>query len=122
MKTLGAASSATLLDGVELQYTYEDGGEVVLAFREGLVSFEFLNGPMEGTRHDNLPYLSRELDEQVFFVRWHNKEVDSYVTLYVDLPRQRVFGSALIWYSSDNPVDLFDAAVITRISRESGST
>lgn len=116
--TLGAGSSSTLLDGIELQYVYEDGGEVVLAFYDGYVRFEFLNGPMAGTRHDDLAYLSRELDDQVYLVRWHNKDVSSYVTLYIDFPRSRVFGSALIWYSSDDPVDLFDAAVISRVSRE----
>ncbi len=116
--TLGAGSSSTLLDGVELQYMYEDGGEVVLAFYDGYVRFEFLNGPLAGTKHEDLAYLSRELDEQVYFVRWHNRDVGSYVTLYIDFPRSRVFGSALIWYSSDNPVDLFDAAVISRVSRE----
>ncbi len=116
--TLGAGSSSTLLDGVELQYKYEDGGEVVLAFYDGCVRFEFLNGPLAGTKHEDLTYLSRELDEKVYFVRWHNKDVGSYVTLYIDLPRSRVFGSALIWYSSDEPVDLFDAAVISRVSHE----
>jgi hypothetical protein len=116
--TLGAGSSSTLLDGVELQYTYEDGGEVVLCFYNGRVRFEFLNGPMEGTKHDDLAYLSRELDERVYLVRWHNRDVGSYVTLYIDLPRRRVFGSALIWYASDDPIDLFDAAVISRVSHK----
>ena len=90
----------------------------MLAFYEGCVRFEFLNGPMAGTKHEDLAYLSRKLDEEVFFVRWHNKDAGSYVTLYVDLPRSRVFGSALIWYSSDDPVDLFDSAVISRVSRD----
>ena len=120
-KTLGAGSSSTLLDGIELQYKYEDGGEVVLSFYDGHVRFEFLSGPLAGTKFSDLAYLSRALDEQVYLIRWHNKEVGSYVTLYIDLPGKRVFGSALIEYSSDNPVDLFDAAIISRVSREGES-
>ncbi|GAB5415755.1 MAG: hypothetical protein Cons2KO_33580 [Congregibacter sp.] len=115
---LGVSSSASLMDGLELQYTYEDGGEVVLGFHDGCVRFEFLNGPLAGTKHADLPYLARSLDEDVYFVRWHNKDAGSYVTLYIDLPGDRLFGSALIWYSSDEPVDLFDAAFISRVSRE----
>ena len=115
---LGASSSASLMDDLELQYRYEDGGEVVLAFHDGCLRFEFLNGPLAGTKHADLPYLARSLDDDVYLVRWHNKDAGSYVTLYIDLPRNRLFGSALIWYSSEEPVELFDAAVISRVSRE----
>ena len=102
------------LDGSEFQYTYEDGSEVVLTFYDGLVKFEFLQGPLAGEKDQDLPYRSRVIDEKVYFIDWHNKAVGSFVTLHIDVPRSRLFGSALIWYNSDKPIELFDAAVITR--------
>ena len=116
MREIGeTAGDSKALDGMELQYTYEDGGEVVLTFYSGMLKFVFLNGPLAGTTHDDLAYRCRELDEQVFFLRWHNKAVNSFVTLHVDLPRRRIFGSALIWYGTEHEVELFDAALITDI-------
>jgi hypothetical protein len=106
------------LDGSEFQYTYEDGSEVVLTFYDGLVKFEFLQGPLAGETDQDLPYRSRVIDDQVYFIDWHNEPVGSFVTLYIDVPRSRIFGSALIWYNSEKPVELFDAAVITRANLE----
>ncbi len=103
-----------LLDGSEFQYTYEDGSEVVLTFYDGFVRFKFLQGPLAGETDQDIPYRSRQIDDQVYFIGWHNEPVGSFVTLYLDVPRARLFGSALVWYNSDEPVDLFDAAVITR--------
>ena len=108
------ATGSGHLDGSEFQYTYEDGSEVVLTFYDGLVKFEFLQGPLAGQADQDLPYRSRVIDDQVYFIDWHNEPVGSFVTLYIDVPRSRLFGSALIWYNSDEPVELFDAAVITR--------
>jgi phenolic acid decarboxylase len=102
------------LDGSEFQYTYEDGSEVVLTFYDGLVKFEFLQGPLAGETDRDIPYRSRLIDDQVYFIDWHNEPVGSFVTLYIDVPRSRLFGSALIWYNSDESIELFDAAVITR--------
>lgn len=102
------------LDGSEFQYTYEDGSEVVLTFYGGKVKFEFLQGPLAGETDQDIPYRSRAIDDQVYFIDWHNEAVGSFVTLYIDVPRSRIFGSALIWYKSEQPVELFDAAVITR--------
>lgn len=116
MTQIGTDSAdSRALDGTELQYTYEDGGEVVLTFYEGQLKFAFLNGPLAGTTHDDLAYRCRELDDGIYFLRWHNTEVNSFVTLHVDLPRRRVFGSALIWYGTENETELFDAAVITDV-------
>ena len=102
------------LDGSEFQYTYEDGSEVVLTFYDGLVKFKFLQGPLAGETDQDIPYRSRLIDDQVYFIDWHNEPVGSFVTLYIDVPRSRLFGSALIWYKSEKSMELFDAAVITR--------
>ena len=58
------------------------------------------------------------IGDDVYFLNWHNKEVGSFPTLYIDIPGQRIFGSALIWYKSEEEmVELFDSAVITRVER-----
>ncbi|MEM1434270.1 MAG: hypothetical protein AAGG11_09470, partial [Pseudomonadota bacterium] len=110
-----ASPDPVSLDGYELQYRYEDGGEVVLSFYDGLVKCKWLKGPMTGTKQDDLPYQIQAIDEQVFLVRWHNVDAGSFVTLYIDLAGKRIFGSALIGYRSEEPVELFDSATITRI-------
>ncbi len=113
-----ASISSDQLDGYEFQYTYEDGGEVILTLYNGLVKFEWIQGPMKGAKGEDLPYRSRLIDEDVYFLNWHNTEVGSFPTLYIDIPGKRIFGSALIGYKSEEEtVELFDAAVITRIER-----
>ncbi|MEM8766089.1 MAG: hypothetical protein AAGE43_01495 [Pseudomonadota bacterium] len=113
-----ASISSSQLDGYEFQYTYEDGGEVILTLYDGLVEFEWIQGPMKGAKGQGLPYRSRLIDEDVYFLNWHNKENGNYPTLYIDIPGKRIFGSAVIGYNSEaETVDLFDSAVITRVER-----
>ena len=105
------------LDGYEFQYTYEDGGEVILTLYDGMVKFVWIQGPMKGNKAQDLPYRSRMIDDDVYFLNWHNKELGAFPTLYIDIPGKRIFGSALIWYRSEEVVELFDSAVITRVER-----
>ena len=108
-------STNTELNGTELQYTYEDGAEVILAFYDDKLKFEWIAGPFKGTKRQDLPYQSRRIDNGVYLINWHDVGPGSFPTLYIDIPSKRVFGSAIIGYRSDEPFVLFDAAKISRV-------
>ena len=107
------------LNGTELQYTYEDESEVVLSFYDDMLMFEWIKGPFKGTTGRDLSYRSRQIGTGIYLVNWHVVEAGSFPTLYIDIARRRVFGSAIIGYRSAEPFLLFDSAVISRVERKS---
>lgn len=105
------------LADTKLEYTYEDGSSVVLIIEEKSLGFEWLSGPFKGTSRAGLKYNCRELGEDQFLINWHDLEGPSFATLLIDNGAGKVHGSAIIGYTSEEPVQIFDEATISSTSR-----
>ena len=44
------------LDGLELDYTYEGGGQIIASFSHGRLKYRWLSGPFEGVEETGLNY------------------------------------------------------------------
>ena len=108
------AATSQLLDGMEIEYTYADGGTVVASFDDGRLSYRWTAGPFAGTAVADRIYQSRQIGEALYMVSWHDAENRNFATLVFDFEQDREYGSALVGYGTDQSVFLFDEATIQR--------
>ena len=110
-------TSAQPPDGLELDYTYEGGGQIILSFSHGRLKYRWLSGPFEGVEESGLNYQSRHVRDEIYLVNWHDKGNSNFVTLIIDLARKKVHSSALLYYGSEKEVESFAEAAINHASR-----
>ena len=105
------------LDGTELEYTYTDGGSVILNFYDGLLKFRWIAGPNEGATGEGFEYNARMIGDDRYMVVWQMVEARNYLTMVIDLGSRALFTSALMGYGTDQEGVLFDEATIHRVER-----
>lgn len=104
------------ISNVELEYTYSDGGAVVLKIGESKLGYRWIAGPSAGYEVTERTYKSTKIAPDIYLVNWHDSENSDYVNLVIDLGAMVVHGSALAAYSSENPFAFFDKAEISRVA------
>ena len=110
-------SGQQALSNIELEYTYSDGGAVVLNIGDGILGYRWIAGPSAGYEVTERRYQSRKIAAEVYLVNWHDSENSDYVNLVIDLNEMVVHGSALAAYDSETPFAFFDLAKIARVER-----
>ena len=106
-----------MLDGTELEYTYTDGGSVILTFYDGLLKFRWTAGPNEGASGEGFEYNARMIGDDRYVVVWRMIEDRNYLTMVIDLGQSSLFTSALLGYGTEQEGVLFDEATIHRVDR-----
>ena len=106
-----------VLDGSELEYTYTDGGSVILTFYDGLLKFRWIAGPNEGASGEGFEYNARMIGDDRYMVVWRMTEERNYLTMVIDLGQRTLFTSALLGYGTEQEGVLFDEATIHRVER-----
>ncbi len=89
------------LDGAELEYTYAELGTVIVNFYDGLVKFNWIDGPLAGESGSDFPYRLTRLSPDQYLANWHEPAARGFVTLFIDLPEKRVFSSVLANYGAE---------------------
>ena len=110
-------SDPHLLDGTELEYTYTDGGSVVLTFYDGMLKFLWIAGPNEGAAGEDFEYSARVIGDDRYMVVWRMEEDNNFLTMVIDLEDRALFTSGLMGYETDGENVLFDEATISRVER-----
>ena len=110
-------SGQQALSNIELEYTYSDGGAVVLKIGDGILGYRWIAGPSAGYEVTERRYQSRKIAAEIYLVNWHDSENSDYVNLVIDLNEMVVHGSALAAYDSETPFAFFDIAKIARVER-----
>ena len=105
------------ISNIELEYTYSDGGAVVLKIDDGILGYRWTAGPSAGYEVSDRIYQSRKIGDEIYLVNWHDSENKDYVVLVIDLSEMLVHGSALAAYNTDDPFAFFDKAEIARVAR-----
>jgi len=110
-------SGQQALSNIELEYTYSDGGAVVLKIGDGILGYRWIAGPSAGYEVTERRYQSRKIAAEIYLVNWHDSENSDYVNLVIDLNEMVVHGSALAAYDSETPFAFFDKAKIARVGK-----
>lgn len=105
------------LANMKLEYTYSTGDKVILSIGVKTLGFEWVGGQLDGLRIGDLEYDCKETRGSQFLLKWHNQSAKSYVTLLIDIKESRVYGSAIMYYQSDELFEIFDEARITQVSK-----
>ena len=103
-----------LLDGTSLTYIYHDLGTVRLDFADGLLTYEWLEGPIEGTIGKNHPYKAKKIAKKIYLVHWFESERSSLVSLVINFKEGSVDSSALLNPTTEEETVLFHHATIQK--------
>ncbi len=104
------------LAGKTLEYTYENGAQIVLEVGEETLGFEWSGGDLDGIKIGGLRYKCQSMRDGQYMVSWHNTDAKSFATIVIDLLDKKVHGSALIFYGAPEEQELFEEAVITGVT------
>ncbi|MGQ5523961.1 MoaF N-terminal domain-containing protein [Chitinimonas sp. PSY-7] len=107
-----------LLDGTVLYYQYQSGDAVRVQFADGKARYEWVAGPKKGSGDENIPYNSRQIDENVYLVQWLQKERPDFLTLHIDLNRRVIFSSGIMRYGTAEQFVVFDGGIIQGVQTE----
>lgn len=110
-----------ILDGTRMVYAYPEMGTVRVSYRDGSVSFEWIDGPLKGEAGEDFAYRARRVGKEQFFVSWHEPEAHGFVTLHIDFRAGHVHSSVLAGYATDGEQVLFHRASIASVERPSES-
>ena len=117
LPSLAQNNEFQLLDGTEIEYTYTDGGAVIVTFYDGLVKFRWIAGPNEGATGEDFDYRTHKISDDVYLVNWQMLDAQNFVNLLINFETNMLYGSALMAYATEQEFIIFDEAVITRIER-----
>jgi hypothetical protein len=102
-------NGAANLDRLEIEYTYSSGRAYRLKFYDDRVSFSQLNTPAPTL---TLPYLAREIGEEMYLVHWMVPGRIGHVSLVLDLAGKTIHGSALM----PGQMELFEQGPISEVT------
>ena len=103
-----------LLDGTSLTYIYHDLGTVKLDFTDGLITYEWLEGPFKGTIGKDHPYKSKKIAKKIYLVHWFESSRSSLVSLVINFKEDSVDSSALLNPTTEEETVLFHHATIQK--------
>lgn len=89
-----------LLDGYSMNFQYQNGSAIHLEFYDGLVSYEWLNGPKKGHGNKDIPYLSKKIGHNQYLVNWHEIGLKDYLTFVFNFDTMVVHATVLVGYEN----------------------
>ncbi|PHV12949.1 MoaF-related domain-containing protein [Chitinimonas sp. BJB300] len=107
-----------LLDGTGLYYQYQTGDAAHVTFDNGLMSYEWVAGAGKGRSDKDIPYNSRQIEENVYLVQWDQKDHPDFMTLYIDLNKRIIYSSGVRLYGTPTQSAVFDGGIIQHIETE----
>ena len=117
LPSLAQNNEPQLLDGMEIEYTYTDGGAVIVTFYDGLVKFRWVAGHNQGATGEDFNYRTHKISDDIYLVNWQMPDEQNFVNLLINFETNSLYGSALMAYATEQEFIIFDEAVITRIDR-----
>ncbi len=102
------------LDGTSLTYKYQDLGTVKLNFGQGLITYEWLDGPFKGMIGKDYPYKAKKIARKIYLVQWFESERSSLVSLAINFKENTVDSSALLNPDKEDEAVLFHHATIQK--------
>jgi hypothetical protein len=111
----GQDLGSQLSDGAKIEYTYTDGGAVILTFYNDLLRFEWVAGPNAGAKGADFPFRTHQIAEDIILVNWQMPDEKNFVTLTFNFQSKKMYGSTIMGYGTDQEFLIFDEAVITNV-------
>jgi hypothetical protein len=84
------------LDGVDISYEYTSGRSYHVKFEELGISYRYLTGSKPEKWWGPFPYKAFEVQPNLFFASWFEKDYGDYVSLLINFDNKLLYGSAII--------------------------
>lgn len=104
-----------LLDGRSFNYQYQNQTAVHIEFKEGMVVYKWIKGPNAANPIRTFLYLSRRIDDGIYSVQWHEKELNNFITLIFNFNVKTVASSAIIKYGLESQFTTFNCGFISQL-------
>ena len=106
-----------LLDGTTLEYYYQNGSGISIAFYDGKLRYEWIVGPPKGNKGKDIPYQSRKIGDEMYMVNFHEKHKPDFVTLVFNLKQNVMYSSAILRYGTEKERISFSGGIIEHVRR-----
>ncbi len=103
------------LDGVEITYTYSDGGSYNVKYTPKGVLYRFLSGEAANDWWGPFPYKAYKTENGEYFLGWYEKGYGDQITHLVNLKTKTLYGSGII-VKKDRTIEHFQKAKIDKVT------
>lgn len=104
------------LPNIEIRSKYADGREIISTYKDRQLEYRIVSGRMKGAFAKELDFVSRQIEDQIYLVSWHDKSNAFYISLIIDLKNKKEFHTSIMGYGGESPRTNFLAAEITSIT------
>lgn len=101
-----------LLDGSSMNYYYQSGNGIHMAFYNGLLKYEWITGSRKGNNNKDLAYQSRKIGPKMYLVSWLEEAHPDYITLIFNFDSGVMYSSGIARFGSKNQFIVFDGGII----------
>lgn len=108
----------TLLEGLSFNFKYQNQTAVHIQFEDKKVKYKWIMGPNNGKPTKEFPYRSRKIDNEIYLVNWHEKELNNFISLIFNFKSRTVASSVIVRYGLPNQFTTFDQGFISKVKKE----
>jgi len=110
--------SEHLLDGKSFTYQYQSGAAIAISFDNKKLTYQWIAGRNAGKPKKTFPYESRKLNEGVYYVNWHEIELENFITLVFNFNNNTCASSVIVRYGSEKPITAFEGGIIEHVKNK----
>ena len=103
------------LDGVEITYTYSEGGKYNVKYTKEGVKYRFISGTAPEEWWGPFPYQAFKTKKGEYFLGWYEKGYGDQITHLIDFDSNTLYGSGII-VKKEGVIEHFQAAHIEKVS------
>lgn len=104
-----------LIDGTSMNYFYQNGGGIHIAFYDGMLKYEWIVGPRKGHKNQDLAYMSRKIGHKTYMVSWLEASHPDYTTLIFNFDNNVMYSSGIFRFATKNQFVRFDGGIIENL-------
>ena len=104
-----------LLDGNNFTVQYQNATAIDFSFENGEITYKWIAGRNAEEPAKTLSYTSKKVASETYFVSWHERDAQTYVTMVYNFAANVGSVSVIARYGSGKPFTGFQAGVIEHI-------
>jgi len=110
--------SEQLLEGLSFNYQYQNQTAIHIDFMNEKLTYKWILGRNADKPAKTFTYKSRQLDNGIYLVNWHEAELKNFITLVFNFNTNTVSSSVIVRYGEENQFTTFDTGFISQIKKQ----
>ena len=106
------SSGEHLLDGTSMNYYYQNGSGIHIQLYEGMLRYEWVEGPRKGKGNKDLAYHSRKIGPNMYVINWLEKAHPDFMTLIFNFNNNVMYSSGILRFGAKEQFTVFDGGII----------